>query len=89
MYVTVAIIIVRILIDSYTFVQTLKENGNSLQIRPENFEDILTRTGFSPPEHLGRSGEGGKHCNSILAFNMTQCCILGFRRPIDLYRKSV
>ncbi|KAI0700777.1 Bicoid-interacting protein 3-domain-containing protein [Cytidiella melzeri] len=38
---------------------TLKENGNKLQIRPERFEDILTQAGFSPPEHLGRPGEGG------------------------------
>ncbi|KAI0089135.1 Bicoid-interacting protein 3-domain-containing protein [Irpex rosettiformis] len=37
----------------------LKEIGNRLQLRPENFERILTKMGFSSPEHLGRPGEGG------------------------------
>ncbi|KAI0787050.1 Bin3-domain-containing protein [Irpex lacteus] len=37
----------------------LKENASKLQIRPEDFELILTKMGFSSPEHVGRPGEGG------------------------------
>ncbi|KAI0346784.1 Bin3-domain-containing protein [Trametopsis cervina] len=37
----------------------LKDNGRKLQIRPEQFEELLMQVGFSSPEHLGRPGEGG------------------------------
>jgi hypothetical protein len=40
--------------------QRLKENANTLQLRPEKFEDVLREIGFGPVQHLGVIGEGGR-----------------------------
>ena len=42
------------------FGQRLKENANTIQIRPENFEDVLREMGFGPAQRLGVTGEGGR-----------------------------
>ncbi|OCH92197.1 Bin3-domain-containing protein [Obba rivulosa] len=37
----------------------LKENAKSLQLRPEDFERVLSEIGFGPAQHVGITGEGG------------------------------
>ena len=39
--------------------QKLKEMGSKLNIRPDQFENLLAGIGFSQAEHLGCPGEGG------------------------------
>ncbi|KAG6907812.1 hypothetical protein DXG01_007294 [Tephrocybe rancida] len=39
--------------------ERLKENGRKLQIRPDDFGNILGTIGFGPAQHFGMTGEGG------------------------------
>lgn len=71
--------------------QTLQENAQRLQIRPEGFEGVLCSIGFKPAQRLGEPGEG-RECLDIpqwlivvVVFNEN---VSGFRRPVDLYVKS-
>ena len=44
--------------------QTLQENAQSLQIRPEGFEGVLCSIGFKPAQRLGEPGEG-RECSNM------------------------
>jgi 7SK snRNA methylphosphate capping enzyme len=43
--------------------ETLKENAKHLQLRPEDFGEILGNFGFSHGQRLGVTGKGGKLCS--------------------------
>ncbi|KAG5654545.1 hypothetical protein H0H81_000070 [Sphagnurus paluster] len=40
--------------------ERLKENAKKLQIRPDDFERILSEVGFGPAQHFGTTGDGGE-----------------------------
>ncbi|KAG6894287.1 hypothetical protein C0992_006725 [Termitomyces sp. T32_za158] len=40
--------------------ERLKENANTLRMRPEDFESLLGKIGFGPAKHYGVTGEGGR-----------------------------
>ena len=68
--------------------QKLRENAASLKLRPGDVNHELQEIGFSPADHLGAVGVGGKSSlgdfiSSIEFVSMRT----GFRRPVDLYVK--
>lgn len=61
----------------------LRENAKRLQLRPQDFPELLKGLGFGPPQHLGTPGEGGAfaHCImtclpllTILIYRVSQTC---------------
>lgn len=39
--------------------ERLKENAKKIQLRPEDFADVLSSIGFGPVRNLGKAGQGG------------------------------
>ncbi|KAI5888631.1 Bin3-domain-containing protein [Schizophyllum commune H4-8] len=66
----------------------LKETGQNLKLRPDDFEALLRDIGFGPAQHYGAAGSGGAYlASATLFFSAHSTAPPGFRRPVDVYTK--
>ncbi|KAL1734092.1 Bicoid-interacting protein 3-domain-containing protein [Schizophyllum commune] len=67
----------------------LKETGQNLKLRPDDFEALLRDIGFGPAQHYGAAGSGGAYLTSatLIILAHTSPAPSGFRRPVDVYTK--
>ena len=67
--------------------QKFKENEKDVQLKPENFGQVLQDIGFRHFSHIEGIGSGGVHLSLSLLMRHTHTIRAGFQRPIDLYMK--
>ncbi|KAL1744145.1 Bicoid-interacting protein 3-domain-containing protein [Schizophyllum fasciatum] len=65
----------------------LKEVGQTLKLRPDNFASILRGIGFGEVQHFGAAGSAGASQSHISPLLFSTHPYSGFRRPVDAYVK--